>query len=292
MNGTEHELRQQLREAWQKIGDLQWQLESEKRNSRRQEDLLDSQATDAVDVRDKHDQALADWEQDMADREDEHTSRLAESERARAIEASVAERQLSQARGENLRVRGEKHPVALVQQLLGACARQESNSELAARLSEWESRMGVVVRVARQLDNREGGTAPFESALRDVVEAEASDNLILPRATNITVQPGIVLRRDQAILGALLLHMWLRSMSESPADPCGSEDRLEIVVRRERQAVQMVMTTTCTVPVAADVAPTKQAPLLNAILGRLQGELVCEARGNRWTVTIPGQLQG
>src|SRR4051794_28455822 len=71
-DSTNSDLRQQLREAWHQIAELEWQLQAEQRNSRKQDSLLASQGASLAESRDEHEQALADRDQDIADLEDEH----------------------------------------------------------------------------------------------------------------------------------------------------------------------------------------------------------------------------
>lgn len=193
---TESELRQQLREAWRQIAELQWQLQAEQLNSRKQDRLLASQDASIAESRGRHEQALADRDQDLADLEDEHEGMATALEDARRDGAQQAQRDSG-----SLRV-----VLDVVADVLQASALQAHNTELTAELQKWERRVRIALDVEDELDGRPGGGLDFAAILRRVVrehEARCAGSCVV----DVDLTPSITPR--QVILCAWLVDCWL-----------------------------------------------------------------------------------
>lgn len=226
MGQTESELRQQLREAWQRIADLEWQLQSAQQNSQRQDRRIASQQTALADSEEEHEQQLPDRDQLIADLEDEHQS-LVDGRDAR--EQNGAERSAV--------------GVEVLSELLQGWAQQSHNEDVRAELLRWRSRARVVFGVEAHMD-RQSATAPdLNAILRRSLSAEKG-------ASGGSCVIDTDLRnggsRRQTLLLALLLRDWRMLVADAYPQPdapsaCFSiravADRPELRVRLPRPGV-------------------------------------------------------
>jgi hypothetical protein len=214
-DSTENELRQQLREAWRQIAELQWQLQAEQRNSKRQDRLLASQEATLTESRNEHEQALADRDQDIADLEDEHHGIATALENERRDRAQRAQPEVPAAK--QLHSGSQRIGLKALSDVLQGSALQSHNSELTAELQKWERFVRIALDVEDQLDGRPAGALELEAILNRVVRAQAA--MCASCVVQVDVIPAISPR--QAILCSWLVDAWLMHA-------CGpsSQDRL------------------------------------------------------------------
>lgn len=201
---VDNELRQQLREAWRQIAELQWQLQAEQLNSRRQDRQLASQDASIAESRGQHEQALADREQDIADLEDEHEGMAIALEDARRYGAQHAQRERS--------AQTQRHSGSLqvgldvMADVLRASALQAHSTELTAEFQKWERRVRIALGVEGELDGRPADGLELAAILRRVVgehDARCAGSCVV----EVDLTPAITPR--QVILCAWLVDGWL-----------------------------------------------------------------------------------
>ena len=213
---TESELRQQLGEAWRQVAELQWQLQAEQLNSRRQDRLLASQDASIAESRGQHEQALADRDQDIADLEDEHQGMaiaLEDAQRDGAQQAHWERAAETQRPSGSLRI-----GLYLLADVLRASALQAHNTELTAEFQKWERRVRIALDVEDEMDGRPADRLELAAILRRVVR-EHDARFAGSCVVEVDLTPGITPR--QAILCAWLVDGWLLHAC-GPASQYGS----------------------------------------------------------------------
>jgi hypothetical protein len=208
-DSTDSELRQQLREAWRQIAELQWQLQAEQGNRKKQDRLLASQEATLAVSRNEHEQALADRDQDIADLEDEHHGIVTALEKERRDGAQRAQPELPAAK--QLHSGSQRIGLKALSDVLQGSALQSHNSELTAELQKWERFVRIALDVEDHLDGRPAGALELEAILRRVVrvqEATCAGSCVV----QVDFKRGISPR--QAILCAWLVDGWLRHACE------------------------------------------------------------------------------
>lgn len=188
---TNSELQQQLREAWQRIADLEWQLQSAQRTSQRQDRRVASQQTALADSEEEHEQALADRDQLIANLEDEQQSLVGRQEPDINREQDCTEYS-----GMGLEVLSD---------LLQRSAQQSHNQDVRAELLRWRSRARILFGVAAHLDRRSATGPDLNAILRRSVSAQREGSV---GTCLIDVDLGNRASRRQTLLIALLLHDW------------------------------------------------------------------------------------
>jgi hypothetical protein len=204
-DSTESELRQQLREAWRQIGELQWQLQTEQRNSKKQDRLLVSQEATLAESLNEHEQALADRDQDIADLEDEHQGIVTALENERRDGAQRAQSELRAAK--QLHSGSQRIGLKALGDVLQGSALQSHNGELTAELQKWERFVRIALDVEEHLDGRPAGAQELEAILRRVVRVQEATGASAC-VVQVDFKGGISPR--QAILSAWLVDGWLR----------------------------------------------------------------------------------
>jgi hypothetical protein len=197
-------LRQQLREAWRQIGELQWQLQAEQDNGRRRDRLLASRDATIAESRDEHEQALADRDQDLADLEDEHQGVMTVLENQRRDAAQRAQPQASAARRQHLG--SPRFGLTALVEVLQNSTVQSQDTKLTRELQKWERRVRIALDLESELDLGPAGSLDVETILRRVVARQEAD---CPGSCVVDVdgEPGLTPR--QALLCAWLVDSWL-----------------------------------------------------------------------------------
>jgi hypothetical protein len=279
---TEDELRQQLREAWRQIGELQWQLQAEQRNSKRQDRLLASQEVTFAQSRNEHEQALADRDQDFADLEDEHQGIVSALEKERGDDAQRARAQppaVSQ-----LHSGSERSGLMALADVLQGSALQSHNSERTAELQKWERFVRIALDVEDHLDGRPAGALDLEAILRRVVRVQEG-TCAGSCGVQVSLERGI--SPHQAILCAWLVDCWLTHACEP-----SSRDRSPTVcvtVSSVETPPEIRMSLSLSDVLSAPAPKLWREPL-QAVVTALQGGFHDETSSGI-TVAFPGMLR-
>jgi hypothetical protein len=202
-DSIESELRQQLREAWRQIAELQWQLQAERQNSKKQDRLLACQQASFVESRNDHEQALAERDQDIADLEDEHQDIVAAWEKERRDGAQRAQAEFPAAK--QLHSGSQRIGLKALGDLLRGAALQAHNTEMTAALKKWERCVRIALDVEDHLNGRAAGALEIEAMLGRVVRAHE------PMCASCVLQVDVkhAISPRQAILSSWLVDAWL-----------------------------------------------------------------------------------
>jgi hypothetical protein len=279
---TESELRQQLREAWQQLGELQWQLQAEQQNSRRQDRLLASQEATISEGRDEHEQALADRDQEIADLEDEHQGIVTalENERRDGEQRHPGRTAVIQKQS-----RSPQFGLEALGDVLQASALQSQNSERAAELHVWLRCVRIARDVEDELDGGPAGPPELEAIFRRVVGGQDARRGATC-AVEVDVKPAITPRR--AILCAWLVDRWMMHVFGAAVQDKSST--VSVSMRSVETPPEIRIRLSCADVSAARDPNLSREPLQPCVIA-LQGYFDEDASGGT-TIAFPTTPQG